>query len=146
MYQQFEFAEAVICGLRGAFTRERTFEWARTFIVGQATRSDDNGLSGVVRGLMLRPSSYCSLDGLFRSDAWSADGLTRAWCETVGELAPIEEMFGRMVLASDGVKVSKEGERMPGVKRLHQLCCDVRYVAGFAKPQGAGPPPDILAT
>jgi len=30
------------------------------------------------------------------------------------------EIDGRLLLASDGIKISKEAEKMPGVKRLHQ--------------------------
>ena len=34
--------------------------------------------------------------------------------------SPIIRVDGRLLLAGDGIKISKEAEKMPGVKKLHQ--------------------------
>jgi len=120
VYHHFESCEAILAGLRGAFTRQRTFEWFSTFVVGTICRPDDLGVSSVVRALGLEPQAYGSLNGLFRSGAWSSGSLTDGWERQVAGRAPLLEDFGKPVLVSDGVKVSKEGVRMAGVKRLHQ--------------------------
>lgn len=120
MYHHFDFLEHVLGTLRGAFTRQATFDWFSAFVLGTICRQDDLGLSSVVRALALEPQAYDSLDAMLRSQAWSAASLTGAWERSVGEGAPLLEVEGRLVLCSDGVKCSKEGVRMPGVKRLHQ--------------------------
>jgi len=33
---------------------------------------------------------------------------------------PLTLIDGRLVIVGDGIKISKEAEKMPGVKRLHQ--------------------------
>lgn len=120
MYHHFDHCEAVLAGLRGAFSRQAPFDWFSTFVVGKICRPDDLGITSVVRALGLEPQAYDSLDALFRACSWSAAGLVSEWEREVGAHAPLLEFAGRPVLCSDGVKVSKEGVRMPGVKRLHQ--------------------------
>lgn len=120
MYHQFEFIEGAIGALRGAFARGRAFEWLRTYVLGLICRSDTLGVSSAVRSLGLEPEAYGSLVDLFRSTAWTADSLRREWYAWVAGHAPLVEYAGRLVLCSDGCKVSKEGSRMPGVRRLHQ--------------------------
>ena len=120
MYHQFEFLERALAALRGAFSRERAFEWFSTFVLGLICRPDRLGVSSVVRALGVEPESYDSLVALFRSGAWTADSLRRRWHAWLAGLPLLTEYAGRPVLCSDGCKVSKEGSRMPGVKRLHQ--------------------------
>lgn len=120
VYHQFESCEAILAGLRGAFSRQRTFDWFSTFVVGTICRPDDLGVTAVVRALGLEPQAYGSLNGLLRSGAWSSSSLTGEWERLVGEEAPLLVYGDRPVLIGDGVKVSKEGVRMAGVKRLFQ--------------------------
>jgi len=42
------------------------------------------------------------------------------WWQIVMERCPLTLIDGRRVIAGDGIKISKEAEKMPGVKRLHQ--------------------------
>ena len=42
------------------------------------------------------------------------------WWHIVLKRCPLPEIDGRLILAGDGIKISKEAEKMPGVKRLHQ--------------------------
>ena len=120
VYHHFEHCEAILAGLRGAFSRQAAFDWFSAFVVGQACRQDDLGVSSVVRALCLEPQAYDSLISLFRAESWSAAGLVAAWEREVGAHAPLLEVAGRPVLCSDGARVSKEGARMPGVRRIHQ--------------------------
>lgn len=124
VYHHFDFAESVLTDLKPAFSREAAFMWFATQVLGQITRSDDLGVSSTVRAFRLETQAYESLIDLFRSKAWDAQGLRESWYRSVAARAPLLEVKGRAVLCSDGVKVAKEGLRMPGVKRLHQESAD----------------------
>jgi len=82
------------------------------------TRLDKLGVSSVIRSMALRPESYESMMHFFRADSWSLDEVRRRWHEAVKEHAPTFQIFGRYILVGDGVKQSKEGHYMPGVKRM----------------------------
>ena len=120
VYHQFRFLESALSALRGAFSREAPFAWLRVFVLGMICRCDALGVSSAVRALRLEPQAYGSLLELFRSSAWSAESLRRRWYAWLARLPMLLEYAGRPVLCSDGCKVSKEGTRMPGVRRLHQ--------------------------
>lgn len=74
----------------------------------------------MVRWLYLAPTCYESILGFFRSNAWSLDDLIHAWCLFVQKNYPMIHFSQRCLLIGDGIKVSKEARKMPGVKRLHQ--------------------------
>jgi hypothetical protein len=42
------------------------------------------------------------------------------WWQIVLTDSPLLHIDGRVLLAGDGIKICKEAEKMPGVKRLHQ--------------------------
>lgn len=47
--------------------------------------------------------------------------LTRVWTQSLIERLPgIVRINGRVLILADGIKKSKEGRKMPAVKRLHQ--------------------------
>ncbi len=56
----------------------------------------------------------------FRASSWSLADIRRHWYSAVREYAPLYKEGDFHVLVGDGVKQSKEGRRMPGVKKLFQ--------------------------
>lgn len=42
------------------------------------------------------------------------------WWQIVLSSCPLVKIDDRLLLAGDGIKISKEAEKMPGVKKLHQ--------------------------
>src|SRR5258708_27103694 len=106
--------------LRPAFSRARTFLWFATAVVGFCTRADLAGVTSFVRGLGLTGPCYDRLLGFFHSRAINLDHLTRLWTALVVRLFPVVKTNGRLVLVADGIKIPKEGKKMPGVKLLHQ--------------------------
>ena len=122
LYQNliFDTFERVFGALRPAFTRELTFRWACTASLGLAVRDEDAGVASIVRALGLDDDAYHCLLRCFRSEAVDLRELTRLWCGAVRDLAAPATVNGRRLVAGDGVKVAKEGLRIPGVKRLHQ--------------------------
>ena len=120
-----EGACSILDRMRGAFSREDSFGWFATSVVGMMSRTDTLGLTSVVRALGLDGDrSYESLVHSYRSEAWDSAGACGAWLAAVGAEAPLVRRRGRVLLPVDGVKVCKEGSRMPGVKRQHQESSD----------------------
>jgi hypothetical protein len=111
----------LVCELRPACARTRTFLWMSLCLVGMTTRKDLLGVTSIVRALGLEPACYDRLLDFFHSPALDLDKLTHAWCALLFRLDPgILRVNGRAVLVGDGIKVSKAGRKMPGVKKLHQ--------------------------
>jgi hypothetical protein len=56
----------------------------------------------------------------FASGAFWVDDLCYRWGHWLGEHPYCHSLNGQRVYVGDGIKVGKEGRKMPGVKRLHQ--------------------------
>jgi hypothetical protein len=111
----------LVCELRSACARTRTFLWMALCLAGMATRKELLGVTSIVRTLGLEPACYDRLLDFFHSPALNLHQLTCAWCALVFRAHPgILRVNGRPVLAGDGIKVAKAGRKMPGVKKLHQ--------------------------
>ncbi len=112
---------SLVCELRSACARTRTFLWMTLCLAGMSVRKDLLGVTSIVRALGLEPACYDRLLDFFHSPALDLDKLTRAWCALLFRLGPgILRVNGRPVLVGDGIKVAKAGRKMPGVKKLHQ--------------------------
>jgi len=114
-----QFLNEILVGFRKGFSREATFKWFVVIVAGLLVRTDHLGVTSVIRGLCLSVD-YVTMIGFFRSSAWTLDALTERWCALVREHAPLARMGDSFIIVGDGVKQSKEGRKMPGVKRLHQ--------------------------
>lgn len=110
----------IVCLLRPAFSRARTFLWFLLVLVAFAVRNDLLGVTSFVRALGLSERCYEPLLHFFHSDAVKADRLAQLWFDIVIKRFPVYKVDGRPVLILDGIKNSKEGRKMPGVKYLHQ--------------------------
>lgn len=115
-----EWWKVVAC-LRPACSRARSFMWLVVALAGFSVRSDLLGVTSIVRGLGLKGHYYDSLIRFFHSTAIDPDRLARLWVKIALRVFPSVFRFnGRLVLLGDGIKVSKSGRKMPGVKCLHQ--------------------------
>ena len=111
----------LVCDLRSACARTRTFLWMALCLAGMTTRKELRGVTSIVRALGLHPSCYDRLLDFFHSSALDLNKLTSAWCTLVFRFHPaILRVNGMPVLAGDGIKVAKAGKKMPAVKKLHQ--------------------------
>ena len=111
----------LVCELRPACGRTRTFLWMAVCLAGMTTRKDLMGVTSIVRALGLVPACYDRLLDFFHSSALNLGKLTRLWCDLVFRVAPgILRVNGRPVLVGDGIKNAKAGRKMPAVKKLHQ--------------------------
>ena len=106
--------------LRPACTRAATFMWMGLALVGLSVRSDLAGVTSFVRAGWLVPQAYRRLLHLFHSKALVLQTLTEVWIRlTLKHFNPVWE-GGRLVCVADGLKVPKEGRKMPAVKKLYQ--------------------------
>ena len=114
------FINKVLCHFESCFSRKASFGWFVTITLGLMLCSDKLGITSVIRDLALCPGCYGSMIHFFRSSSWSLENLRLRWFSAVKEYSPLYQEGGFHVLVGDGVKQSKEGRRMPGVKKLFQ--------------------------
>ena len=105
---------------RPCFSRRAAFEWFVIVILGFMIRLDHHGVSSFVRWLCIDPQLYTSLLWFFRASSWELKTIMHCWWQVVLSNCPLIKVDGRLLLAGDGIKISKEAEKMPGVKKLHQ--------------------------
>lgn len=111
---------SVVWQLKGAFSRTRTFTWFVIVLIGFSIRHDMLGVTSIIRATGLDEKYYDNLLDFFHSKAVKTDVLTSVWTQLAFKIFSPVLVNGRYVLCADGIKVAKEGKKMPGVKRLHQ--------------------------
>jgi len=116
----FQYLDTMFDAFRPYFARRASFHWFVLMIVGLYLCSDYDGLTSIIRWLSLRPSCYECLTHFFYATSWSLDTLMPAWITWVQTMCPVLSVSGRPLLIGDGIKVAKEGRKMPAVKALHQ--------------------------
>ena len=73
-----------------------------------------------MRWLYIKPSLYTSLLSFFRASSWQLQNVLKTWWQIVLSHCPLIYIDERLLLAGDGIKICKEAEKIPAVKRLHQ--------------------------
>src|SRR6266540_807564 len=106
--------------LRQACSRNRTFLWMCLVLVGFSIRTELFGVTSFVRSCFLRPEKYRRLLHLFHTTSLKLDKLSDLWCRLAGKLFSPVRWQGYRIFIADGLKVPKEGKKMPAVKALHQ--------------------------
>lgn len=109
-----------VAALRTACKRNATYIWMMVVLVAWAARPDLLGVTSFVRASFVRESCYRLLLHFFHSSALVLSRLLEAWIRLAMSLfKPVKEA-GYTILVADGLKVAKEGRKMPAVKCLHQ--------------------------
>ena len=107
--------------LRPACSRTRTFLWFATCLAGMTVRIDLLGVTSIVRAMGLKQFCYDRILDFFHGTGLNLDRLSRTWTKTVLHIFPdVPRVNGRLLLVGDGIKIPKEGRKMPAVKGLHQ--------------------------
>jgi len=106
--------------LRGAFSRESSFCWAMIFCAGMILRTDHRGVGSTMNAFGLKDSCYNSLLRVCHSSAINLDRLIELWIELCLKIFTPNCIDGYAVIYGDGIKVTKEGKKMPAVKSQHQ--------------------------
>ena len=109
-----------VLALRQACARNRTFLWMTLVRVGFSIRDDLLGVSSFIRACFLKGTKYRRLLYCFHSPALHLQKLTALWIRLVLRLFCPVTFGDYILLIADGLKVPKEGKKMPAVKKLHQ--------------------------
>jgi hypothetical protein len=110
----------VVALLRKACSRKRTFVWLVVVLAAFCIRDELAGVTSFIRTGWIQPSFYPLVLNFFHSKALNVDKITKYWV-----LLAMNKIFspviigGHRILVADGIKISKEGKKMPAVKSLH---------------------------
>jgi hypothetical protein len=102
------------------FSRKAAYRWFAVILLGLMLRGEYLGVTSIVRELGLNPALYETMLHFFRSSTWKIETLVDKWVQIVRHIQLLSLEDHMPVFVIDGVKQSKEGKRMPGVKKLHQ--------------------------
>jgi hypothetical protein len=107
--------------LENCCNRKATFFWLITVLIGFTIKFDFLGVTSLCRGVGLLPKYYTCMLHLFNSRAVNLKILQQLWVNLVfRQFSGIMQINGRGIIIGDGIKIGKEGKKMPGVKLLHQ--------------------------
>ena len=115
-----EYLENLLRQMRPGFSREATFLWFVVVFAGFVTRTDNYGVSSIIRALWLDPMYYHGLLHFFHSTAWTAESLMDMWRKFVITQKVAHKTQDKIVLVGDHTKVVKDARKMPGVETMHQ--------------------------
>jgi len=105
---------------RSPFSHRATYEWFVLLLFSLLLREQAAGVTSCVNALGLSVRQYRNALHFFHSTTFSALDLSRYWLSALLSQSYLKRLNGQLVFVADGIKTSKEGQRMPGVKRLHQ--------------------------
>jgi len=123
LYQRIE---QILLQFRPVFCREATFEWFVLLFWGVVLSTQAPAVTSYLNALGVGEGYYHQALHWFHSSAFSVDALCTHWGKWVSEHRQVEQLRGQRLYVGDGIKVGKEGRKMPGVKGLHQESSDVR--------------------
>lgn len=106
---------------QAACSRSRTYLYLVLVLVGFSIRPECAGVTSFIRAVFLEPELYKGFLHFFNySTSLNLSNLTQIWCRRVHRLFSVFQVGAYDVYVADGLKVAKEGRKMPGVKKLHQ--------------------------
>ena len=117
--------EQILRHLRPAFSREVPFEWFVLLMLGLLLSHQPSAVTSYVNGLGLDESFYGAALHWFHSKSFRIDEVCERWGQWLSSHTAAHRLNGQLVYLGDGIKVGKEGRKMPGVKGLHQESEDV---------------------
>jgi hypothetical protein len=89
-------------------------------LVGFSIRADLLGVTSFIRACFIKAEKYRRLLYFFHTSALDRKKLTALWVKFALRLFSPVTAHGYTLLIADGLKVPKEGKKMPAVKSLHQ--------------------------
>jgi hypothetical protein len=121
----YDRIEQILENLRPAFSRRAAFDWFVLLLWATLLTAQAPAITTYVNALGLSECYYHQALHWFRSEAFSIDKLCYLWSDWLATHPNTKRLKGQLVYVGDGLKVSKEGLKMPGVKRLHQESANV---------------------
>lgn len=106
---------------KSACTREKTFFWLVIVLIGFTIKFDALGVTSLARAVGLAPNYYTCMLNFFHSSGMDLKKLRSLWIQLIFDrFSGMIKINGRCLIVGDGIKIGKEGKKMPGVKWLHQ--------------------------
>src|SRR3989344_1068792 len=106
--------------LRPCFSRQQTFFWFVLVAMCITVRVDIAGATSLIRAMGLDEFYYDRILDFFHSTGIDLQKLKSLWTNIVVKSGLALKVGGRVIIVGDGVKIPKEGRKVPGVKSLHQ--------------------------
>ena len=106
--------------MRPAFSRRATYCWFVAVFAGFILRTDNFGVSSIVRALTLAPENYTCLLHFFHSTAWDVERIMAIWWQWLVGKDVAYRINNRLVFVGDHTKTPKDGRKIPAVTTLHQ--------------------------
>ena len=112
---------ALVNQFKSACAREKTFFWLVIVLIGFTIKFDVLGVTSLARGAGLQSCYYTCMLNFFHSSGIDLIKLRALWVQLIFDrFSGIIKVNGRCLIVGDGIKIGKEGKKMPGVKWLHQ--------------------------
>lgn len=90
-------------------------------VLGITLRTEHRGVTSIIRALGLQEKCYGNLLNAFHSASVDLALLSKLWTQAVlNQMPGVLKEHGRLLVVVDGIKVAKQGKKMPAVKCLHQ--------------------------
>nr|WP_261265766.1 transposase [Laspinema sp. D3c] len=112
--------EEILQSLRPAFSREAAFEWFVIMVWGILLCNRSAAITSYLNAVGLSEYYYDHALHWFHATSWSAKTVSQRWHQWLSGHNYVKRLRGQLVYLGDGIKVSKEGRKMPLVKKLHQ--------------------------
>ncbi len=125
MMKLYQRLESIMVQFRPVFSRQATFAWFVLLLWGILLNDQPPAVTSYVNVLGLEEGYYHQALHWFHSSGFSIEGLCQAWSKWLSGYEEVHRLKGHRVYVGDGIKVAKEGRKMPGVKGLHQESDDV---------------------
>jgi hypothetical protein len=116
----FERIEQILQSLRPAFSREAAFEWFVLIVWGILLCNRSPAITSYLNAVGLSEYYYDHALHWFHAKSWSTKTLSLRWHQWLTFHQNVKRLKGQPVYVGDGIKVAKEGRKMPLVKKLHQ--------------------------
>ena len=110
----------ILGSLRPVFSRYAAFEWFVVLIWGIILCTGHPAITSYLNAVGLKQDCYSQALNWFHSSSWNVGKLSLPWHEWLVNHPQVHRLKGQPVYVGDGIKVSKEGRKMPAVKKLHQ--------------------------
>lgn len=118
LYQRLE---QIVVKLRPAFSREAPFEWFVLLLWGVLLTTQPPAVTSYLNALGLGEAYYHQALHWFASSALRIDDLCYRWGRWLSGHPKNRPLKEQRVYVGDGIKVSKEGRKMPGVGEYQKV-------------------------
>ncbi|MCL2934162.1 MAG: hypothetical protein MGG11_18540 [Trichodesmium sp. MAG_R03] len=111
--------EQILTNLRPVFSCHTTYEYFVILIWGILLCNQHRAVTSYLNTVGLTQHYYTQALHMSHSQGISAQNLSISWHKWLITHSKVHRLRGQPVYVGDGIKVGKEGKKMPAVKKLH---------------------------